>query len=89
MKKGTESPVPVNNWNGGKGQTRDKVAKVHSFYAVPLVPFPTCFPRVYQVKGEDRVKTRSQRGYFWPTPIPGGEQREVRAHVSCHMEVVP
>jgi len=24
--------------------------------------------------GEDRVKTRSQWGYFWPSPIRGGEQ---------------
>ncbi len=43
LKKGTKSPAPVNNRNGDYGDTRDKVAKVHSFYAVPLVPFPTCF----------------------------------------------
>ncbi len=38
--------------------------------------------------GEDRVKTRSQYGHFWPTPIPGQEQWGSGAHVPCHIAVV-
>ena len=29
--------------------------------------------------GEYMVKTCSEMGYFWPTPMPGGEQWVVRA----------
>lgn len=59
----------------------------HLFYPVRLVR-PPLFRQCLSVSGEDRVKTRSQWGYFWPSPMPGGEQGEARAQVPYHIGIV-
>ena len=54
----------------------------------PPCTLPNLFSTCLSGKGEDRVKKRYQHGHFWPTPMPGNEQWETRAHVPCHIEVV-
>jgi len=62
----------------------DKPTSVHSFLYCVFCVSPDCSACAYQWiprKGERMVKTRSQRGYFWPTAMSGNEQWNPQAHV--------
>jgi len=49
------------------------------FLRCPLCALPPLFRQCLSVKGEGKVKMRSQGAYFWPSTVQGGEQRRVRA----------
>ncbi len=60
-----------------------EVEVVPLLFCCTVCPVPPLFDQCLSVDGEDRVKTRSDRGYSWPSPRQSCEQGVVCSHVPC------